>query len=183
MKSHDSALICFAHFQDQLRLITKCNYLYAIALALTPEFMEQASILWLGPMVPEMKYIPSTFEGLVDIDVETLSLGDSLAGMPAVVFGGSPVTSQDVQTLLDRLDQYAITHSPISDTFVESIVELSQMKWLLLEELVQWVEPKGVECIEMEGFECDDSVCDMVGEVCPIIFGNAAYCSEEACWE
>jgi len=152
-----------------------------VVASLTDQFLEDAGILWMGPMVPQMKYHLGVFDGLTDVDLDTLQLGQSIAGVPAVTFGGSPETADDVATLVGLLEEHAVWHESMSDTSVRAVLELEELHWFLQEPLVQFMERITPDCPDCEGCFCDTSACATVGVICPILFGDEAICRDESC--
>lgn len=150
-------------------------------LSLTDQFIEDAGILWMGPLVPQMKYHEGVFDGLTDVDLDTLQLGQSIAGVPAVTFGGSSETLADAAALVSLMDDHAVWQHSMSDTFVNVVLELHEMRWMLEEPLVQYVERMTPTCPGCEGCPCDTSACATAGVICPVLFGEEAVCQSESC--
>lgn len=150
-------------------------------MSLTDQFLDDAGILWMGPLVSQMKYHLGLFDGLTDIDLDTLQLGQSIAGVPAVTFGGSPETADDVAALVGLMEDHAVWHQSMSDEFVRAVLELEALHWILQEPLVQYVESITPQCPDCEGCFCDTSACATAGVICPVLFGEDAICRNESC--
>jgi len=150
-------------------------------LSLTDEFLEDAGILWMGPLLPQMKYHLGFFDGLTDVDLDTLELGQSIAGVPAVTLLHSSGTTADVQEAQGLIEAVAVWHDPMSDESVHAVLELGELSWMLHEPLIQYVEKITPSCPDCEGCPCDTSACATAGVICPVLFGEGVTCANNCC--
>jgi hypothetical protein len=152
-------------------------------LALDSGLLADAQVTWMGIRVPEHKYYGTYFNWsqYTDTSLSTLALGDSIAGVPAVVLGGVPLWptwSPISQTLIS---DHAVWTSPMSDEYMHAILELGELRWLLQEPLIGWVEEMSVDCPACKGCECDMSPCATRTPLCTELFGADILCEEDAC--
>ncbi len=152
-------------------------------LALSDEVLDELGVLWLGAPVPEQKYSDTYFDfsTLKDIDLSQLAPGDSIAGVPVVTLGGIslwPTWSQASEALIEDA---AVWTSKQSDQYFQAILELDELRWLLQDPLVTWLEHVYADCPDCEGCPCDTSPCATAGPLCPALFGEGASCDVDVC--